>query len=146
MDKKFLLFAFILLSCCLGSRGFHGFGFSSCPFKERLFNILICNDNVNNGTRVARYKCILDKNPTNVRNAKELCQNQTASDLTDLEFLDAICTNATVKEQFNTCVNDELNSSQNYFPFFPLKYFFRRNRCNCGVNLGTFLICLDQNP
>ncbi|XP_013785097.1 uncharacterized protein LOC106469178 [Limulus polyphemus] len=144
MDNKFLLFAFIFLVCCHGSSGFLGW---NLVLEQQLFNALICNENVNNGTRVARYECVLNAKSEDVRNAKQLCQNQTAPGLTDLEFLNQLCTNATARVEFTTCVKNELIPTQNQFPFFSIFQWLRINRrnFNCGVNFSTFLTCLTHN-
>ncbi|XP_076371151.1 uncharacterized protein LOC143257003 [Tachypleus tridentatus] len=166
MKNKALLVAFIFLACCLCYCGSQ---------RNILFEFLLCDQNVANETRVLRYECVLNSSSVTERNARELCRNQTAPSLSDIEFLDEICYNLVTRAQFEICVRNEM-LLQGRFPIFNQlgggmggrrrggrrrggrrRGGRRRGRgkrhrirggqsWNYGLNLPVFINCFTQNP
>ncbi|XP_076336130.1 uncharacterized protein LOC143239160 [Tachypleus tridentatus] len=75
----------------------------------RVYNLLVCDLNLSNEARLARNQCFQDTKPETIRNAETLCRETLYSDLTDLEFLESICSdNGTLTKMMWRCVFDEL--------------------------------------
>ncbi|XP_022252122.1 heterogeneous nuclear ribonucleoprotein 1-like isoform X2 [Limulus polyphemus] len=65
--------------------------------------------NLSKEARSARDQCFQDTKPETIRNAETLCRETLYSDLTELEFLESICSdNGTLTKMMWRCVYDEL--------------------------------------
>ncbi|XP_076335626.1 uncharacterized protein LOC143238888 isoform X2 [Tachypleus tridentatus] len=107
MKNKALLAAFILLACCIC--------YSRSQKNSGIIHLLFCSRYATKEAIMKGYECLLNNLSVTERNVIELCQNQSAPGLSNVEFLNKFCNNLATRYQFDICVEKYSNCLVEHF-------------------------------
>ncbi|XP_076363591.1 uncharacterized protein LOC143253491 [Tachypleus tridentatus] len=75
----------------------------------RIYNLVVCDPKLKDEVRWTRNQCFQDTKPKIMRDAELMCRQKSHPNLTDISFLDSLCSdNGTLTKMMWRCVYDEM--------------------------------------